>query len=144
MQEQNYQNHVRFHPMFHYVVVPMAMIVLIGAVFNLFPPFRGGMELWFAIILLIAALALVMAVMLIRTYANKVQNRVVRVEENFRHYLLTGKPLDARLTLAQIIALRFASDEEFAGLCTKAVQENQSSDSIKKSIQSWKSDFLRV
>lgn len=68
----------------------------------------------------------------------------MRAEENFRHYMLTGKPLDTRFTLSQIIALRFASDEEFVELCATAINENLSADAIKKSIETWKPDVLRV
>lgn len=144
MQEQSYKNHVRFHPMFHYILIPLALIIVIGAIFNLVPRFRGGMELWYAIVLLIASVALALVVVMTREYAKKVQDRVVRAEENFRHYVLTGKQLDAGLKLSQIIALRFASDEEFVELCSRAVKENLSSDAIKKSIKAWKADFLRV
>jgi len=144
MQEQSYEKHVRIHPPFHYVLVPLALITFIGAVFNLIPRFRGGIELWYAIILLLASFAFVLVVMLERMYANKVQDRVVRLEENFRHYMLTGKPLDSRFTLSQIIALRFAEDEEFVELSARAINENLNADAIKKSIREWKTDLLRV
>jgi Family of unknown function (DUF6526) len=144
MQEQSYKNHVRFHPLYHYVLVPLVLITFVGSIFNLFPKFRGGMELWYAIVLLMASGALLLVVVLAREYTKKVQDRVVRAEENFRHYMLTGKPLDTRLMLSQIIALRFASDEEFVELSATAINENLSADAIKKSIKTWKPDVLRV
>jgi len=144
MQEQSYEKHVRMHPLFHYVLVPLALVTLIGALFNLLPRFRGGIELWYAIILLVAAFAFVLVVMLERMYANKVQDRVVRLEENFRHFVLTGNTLDSRLTVSQIIALRFASDEEFVALAARAAAEKLDGDAIKKQIKSWKPDHLRV
>ncbi len=49
---------------------------------------------------------------------------MIRAEENFRHFILTGKPLDSRLDMKQIIALRFAEDDEFPELCQKALSEN--------------------
>lgn len=144
MKEQSYQNHVRFHPFFHFFLFPLTFALFVASVFNLFPAFRGGMELWFAVVLMLGSLALVFTVLLARTYANKVQNRVVRVEENFRHYRLVGQPLDPGLTMAQIIALRFASDDEFPALCARALQERLSADEIKKAVTAWRADQVRV
>tara|TARA_R110000868_G_C10969416_1_gene769538 strand:+ start:167 stop:370 length:204 start_codon:yes stop_codon:yes gene_type:complete len=52
----------------------------------------------------------------LRDFALKAQDRVIRAEEGFRCYILTGKTLDEKLTMRQIIGLRFASDDEFKGL----------------------------
>lgn len=142
--QQTYKNHVRMHPPFHYVLLPLAAIAVIGSIFNLVPRFRGGMELGYAIVMFVVSLALALAVIMTRQYATKLQDRVVRAEENFRHYILTGSPLDSRLTVSQIIALRFASDAEYVELCTRAVRENLSPDVIKRSIVTWRSDFFRV
>jgi hypothetical protein len=57
---------------------------------------------------------------------------------------LTGKPLDSQLNIAQIIALRFASDAEMPDLASRAVAENLSSNAIKQSIVNWRGDFYRV
>jgi hypothetical protein len=72
------------------------------------------------------------------------QNRVIRAEENLRHYILTGKPLPTGLRMSQIIALRFASDEEFPALVSKAQSEKLSSTDIKKAIQHWRTDHHRI
>jgi hypothetical protein len=79
-----------------------------------------------------------------RVFALKAQDRAIRAEENFRHFILTGKPLDNRLRMSQIVALRFASDEEFSLLAKKAIDENLSSREIKKSIKNWRADHNRV
>jgi hypothetical protein len=55
---------------------------------------------------------------------SKAQDRAVRAEENFRYFILTGKPLPVGLTIRQITALRFASDEEFALLVERTLSEN--------------------
>jgi hypothetical protein len=79
-----------------------------------------------------------------RGFALRAQDRAIRVEENFRHFILTGKPLDNRLGMRQIIALRFAPDEEFVTLAKEAAEKQLSSDEIKKSIKRWKGDYHRV
>lgn len=71
MKEQNFQNHVRMHPMFHFVVMPLVFITLIGSIIHLFPGPRGGDPLWFAIIELLGAFALIVVALLTRGYANK-------------------------------------------------------------------------
>jgi hypothetical protein len=79
-----------------------------------------------------------------RNFALKAQDRAIRAEENFRHYLLTGKPFDSKLTLRQIIGLRFASDEEFPELAQKASEESMCEEDIKKAIKNWRGDFDRA
>jgi hypothetical protein len=80
----------------------------------------------------------------VRQYALKLQDRLIRTEESFRYYTLTGRRLDPQLTLKQLIALRFASDEEYSLLVEKTVSENLSAEQIKLEVQNWKADFLRV
>lgn len=79
-----------------------------------------------------------------RAFALKAQDRAIRAEENLRHFVLSGKLLDSRLKISQIIALRFASDEEFIALAIKAVDENLSNKEIKQLIKNWKGDYYRV
>jgi hypothetical protein len=81
---------------------------------------------------------------LVRTYALKVQDRAIRAEESLRYYILTGKPLDSRLRLGQIIALRFASDEELPELARLAVEKSMTPKEIKASIRHWRADDRRV
>jgi hypothetical protein len=80
----------------------------------------------------------------IRSFSLGAQDRAIRAEENLRYYSLTGKLFDSRLTLAQIIALRFAPDEEFVGLVDRAINENLTQNSIKQAIQNWKADHNRI
>ncbi len=58
--------------------------------------------------------------------------------------MLTGKLFDPRLTIRQIIGLRFASDEEFVTLAQRAAGENLSAEDIKKAIKNWRADNYRV
>jgi hypothetical protein len=80
----------------------------------------------------------------IRRFPLRAQDRAIRAEENLRHFILTGKPLDRELTIEQIIALRFAGDEEFVRLARRAVEEALSNDEIKREIKDWRADHLRV
>jgi hypothetical protein len=79
-----------------------------------------------------------------RIYALVAQDRAIRAEEQIRHFILTGRALDARLTTAQIVALRFASDSEFPELAQRAVNEQLNEKQIKQAIQQWRADWHRV
>ena len=81
---------------------------------------------------------------MLRTYALKAQDRAIRAEESLRHYILSGKPIDSRLRLGQIIALRFASHDELLALAQKAAETGMSGKEIKQSIKNWKADHNRI
>ncbi|MEY2193307.1 DUF6526 family protein [Neobacillus sp. BF23-41] len=137
---QNYQNHRRFHPLFHYILSLLLLLTLVGAIWLII---RNGISLS-AILFLAMVIILAIMFLLIRQYPLKAQDRAIRAEENLRYYVLTGKLLDARLTIGQIIALRFASDAELPELSEKAASQNLSPDEIKKQITNWKADYYRV
>ncbi|PGY08057.1 DUF6526 family protein [Bacillus sp. AFS031507] len=137
---QNYKNHRRFHPLFHYILSLLLLLTLVVAIWLII---RNGISLS-AILFLAIVIILVIMFLLIRQYPLKAQDRAIRAEENLRHYVLTGKLLDARLTIGQIIALRFASDAELPELSEKAASQNLSPDEIKKQITNWKADYDRV
>jgi hypothetical protein len=79
-----------------------------------------------------------------RTFALKAQDRAIRAEENLRHFAMTGKLLDPRLSVKQIVGLRFASDEEFVALARKAADESLTPDAIKRAVKNWRADTYRV
>ena len=79
-----------------------------------------------------------------RAFATTVQDRAIRAEENLRHFAVTGKLFDPRLTMGQIIALRFAPVEELLPLAKRAVEEKLSREDIKKSIKTWRADNYRA
>lgn len=139
---QNYSNHTRYHAAYHFVAAPLVLIGLICSVLHLIK--SPNWNHYNAALICIGFIVLFIIGAITRLYALKLQNRVIRTEENFRHYILTGKPLDSRLRLGQIIALRFASDEEFPALAIKAVEENMTAKTIKQSIQNWRADHRRV
>ncbi|PGS48450.1 DUF6526 family protein [Bacillus sp. AFS041924] len=144
MKQQSFDNYVRYHPLFHFFGAPLALITIIGSIVNLCFAIKNSDHVWLAIFILVTSLLLVISFFLTRFYSNKVQDRVIRMEENFRHFTLTGKPLNPNTTMGQIIALRFASDEEFVELSERAVNEGMSSKEIKQNIKNWRADEYRV
>ncbi len=142
MQDQNFQNHSRLVTLYHKITYPVLLVVLVGSVINLGNSSKDN----FIAASLIFALALVVAITLFyaRGFALKANDRAIRAEENFRHYLLTGKPLPKGLKLSQIVALRFASDEELPGLAQEALADNMGQKAIKTAIKNWKADYERV
>jgi hypothetical protein len=118
------------------------VVLLIGTIVNLVKSTHEN--LYNASLLVFGALLLMLTAFYARMFALKAQDRAIRAEENFRHYLLTGKALDNKLTMRQIIGLRFASDKEFPELAQKAVAESLSENAIKKIITHWRADTYRV
>ncbi len=144
MKPQNYSNHVRLIPVFHFFLMPLGLITLIAAVVHLFISVRSGGPMIPPILFVALSLMIALIIIFSRSFACKAQDRAIRAEENLRHYALTGKLLDPRLTMNQIIALRFASDEELVTLCEKAANDRLDPDTIKRSIHIWKADNHRV
>jgi hypothetical protein len=144
MPEQNFKNHTRLIPLWHFIT-PVILLVILGmCIINLVHTdmHMHDLHMWLPIILIPVAMLVFWAY--IRLFALKAQDRAIRAEENFRHYILTGKPFDKELRMGQIIALRFASDEEMPALAKKAVKEQLSQKQIKQAIQNWRADNYRV
>lgn len=140
---QNYANHVRFHPPFHFVLAPGGIVLLVLTIVNAVRN-SGRLDSW---ILLLFAVLFFLAVFLLRVNPLKVQDRVIRLEERLRLQALLPKETCARigdLSEAQLIALRFASDDELPGLVTKVFATNMKARDIKKAIVTWRTDAFRV
>lgn len=144
MQEQNYKNHARMVTGFHYVLGGIILVALILSLINLYLGFQSGEGILTSIIIILLTVSVLLLGFYARSFSLKAQDRAIRAEENFRYYLLTGKPLDSSLKMGQILALRFASDAEFTVLTQKAVSENLGNKEIKQLIQDWKADNNRV
>lgn len=139
---QTYANHARTDPWFHYFVGPVLIVTLILTIVHLVrhPHFGSA---W----LVVLAFALLVLSVKVRTYALKVQDRVIRLEERLRLATLLPEPLRGRigeLDLRQLIALRFASDAEVAALVERTLNEKLTTKQIKQAIQNWRADHLRV
>jgi hypothetical protein len=142
MKKQTYSNHRRFYPLYHFITLPLLLMLLIGSIMNLVK--SSDDNLYSASLLVLVSVLLMLTALFGRFFALKAQDRAIVAEEKFRHYLLTQKPLPEGLTIRQIIGLRFASDEEFPQLAQRAVKENLSEEQIKKEIKNWKGDYYRV
>ena len=128
--------------MYHYVAGMLVILGFGGSIVNLFH--ADAHTHYSAALLVVVFFVLLLLFWYARAFALKAQDRAIRAEENFRHFILTGKPLDKQLGMAQIIALRFASDEEFPALAKKAIDGNLSPKDIKQAIKNWRGDYDRA
>jgi hypothetical protein len=142
MKEQNFKNHSQLVFGWHGLTFFAILAVLIGSFINL----NGSApeNKYSASLICVIALICCFFFAYVRIFALKAQDRAIRAEENLRHFVLTGKLLPSSLRIGQIVALRFASDDEFATLAQKAAEENLPGKQIKQSITSWKEDTYRV
>jgi Family of unknown function (DUF6526) len=139
---QTLANHTRFDPLFHFFVLPVFLLTAIAATIHFV--WRPS---WHSASFFVIAVAAAIAVLKIRLYALKVQDRVIRLEERLRLSMLLPDSLRSRipeLTEDQLIALRFASDMEIPKLAELALSEKLSREKIKKAIQVWRPDYFRV
>ena len=144
MEAQSYANHRKIVPLFHQVLFGLIVLTLIGSLVNLYQSLGDHQRLYSASLIVVIVVCLVLLFFFCRIFALKAQDRAIRAEENLRHFILTGKPLDARLTMRQIVGLRFASDAEFPALAQKAAAENLSGDQIKRAVTNWRPDHDRA
>lgn len=144
MQEQSYANHRQLVPAYHVVLLGILVLTLIGSLVNLYKSFGDHERLYNAALIVVLVVTSLMIALFCRVFSLKAQDRAIRAEENLRHYVLTGKLLDPRLGVGQIVALRFASDDEFAALAARAAQESVAPDAIKRAVQHWRGDTYRV
>lgn len=141
---QNYKNHTRYYPFHHFFLTPLTLVVFVWNIINVF---QNENSLGENVLSTLLATALMLVTLLNRMYAVKNQDRTICLEERMRYLELTGKSFaekEAKLRKSQIIALRFASNDEWLALMDKAIAENLSSKEIKLAIKNWKADFNRV
>lgn len=142
MIHQDYSNHRRFVPLYHFVALLGSLILVIGSIVNLVKSSHEG--LYSASLITFGSIILLLTTFYARVFSLKAQDRVIRAEENFRYFLLTKQALPKELTVRQIVGLRFASDEEFPTLVEKTLEDKLSENDIKKTIKTWREDFYRV
>lgn len=144
MQAQNFANHSRKAPVTYYLGVLSGLIVFIGSIILVLGGCANCFGCLTAGLLCFLAVGVIFVGYYARMFALKAQDRAIRAEENLRYFALKGKLLDSRLTLSQVIALRFASDDEFSDMADRALKENLTNKQIKQAIKHWRADFHRV
>jgi hypothetical protein len=142
-QEQNFANHARFVPPYHYVAFPILLANLIWRVLGLFDGITVDASLN-----LLVAVALIIVALFARLFALGAQDRVIRLEMRLRLRELLPEALQGRIndfTPTQMVGLRFASDAELPDLARKVLDENiTKATPIKEMVTNWQPDHFRV
>ena len=140
---QNYQNHVRWYPLVHFIITPLLFLNIIWQIVRLFqePSWDRAENLLLAVAIMLLSLAA-------RIQTLAVQNRVIRLEESLRYKEILPPDLALQAELlpnGTKIALRFASDEELPEIVQKAINgEFKDSKAIKLAVKNWRGDYLRA
>jgi hypothetical protein len=143
MDPQNFANHTRWQPPFHFFVAPVMLINFIWAIVNLvmFPGWNNG---WWVVV----SIALLVLTFLVRLNALKVQDRLIRLEEQVRYHRILPASLAEQantLTPGQYVALRFAGDNELEELVGAVVAGKLTErKEIKQAVKNWRADTFRV
>ena len=144
MAEQNYANHTRLVPLFHYFILPALTLNLGWSIYRL-AHWRHWAD---GVIGVLTAAALLVLSFYARIFALTVQDRVIRLEERLRFERQLPEDLKARIpefTRGQFVALRFASDAELPALARKVLSDNLTDGkTIKQLVQNWRADHLRA
>lgn len=140
---QNLANHTRYHTPFHKVGVPLIAVYLIWSIWLTIR--QPGLETVMNLVLIVA---LLVTFFLTRIYALKVQDRLIRLEEQLRFQRVLPADLAARaatIPVPFLVALRFAPDEELAGLVTQTLDGKFVKPAeIKRAVRNWRGDYWRV
>jgi hypothetical protein len=140
---QSYENHVRWHPPFHFFLVPLFLLNLIFALVQLIRIHDLNHAVWFAV-----SFGFCLLTLLTRLNSLRVQDRLIRLEEQLRYQRVLPADLAARassLSVRSIVSLRFASDEELGSLVQQVLDGKlKKGDEIKRAIKQWRPDTFRV
>lgn len=144
-EKQNYSNHTRYYFPHHFVFYPAMLVLFLISISKIFTREKHADE-WISISAMILMVTW-LSFMLRQHYALNNQNRIVRLEMRLRYFQLTRENFESKerlLSIRQIAALRFASDEELVALIEKTISENLPPKAVKKSIANWIPDHMRV
>ncbi len=140
---QNFENHTKRVPAFHFVVLPILIFNVVWRIDLVI-----HQRTFETIASLLVAIALLLLAFNARIFALTVQNRVIRLEMQLRLQQVLPQDLKPRIpefTLAQLVSLRFASDAELPELARKVLDEKLNDrKAIKKLIRNWQPDYLRA
>jgi hypothetical protein len=140
---QNFENHAKTVPAFHFVVLPIFLINLIWSIYRLAHGFSAE-----AVMSVLLAVAFILLALTARRFAMTVQDRVIRLEMRLRLQQLLPGNLRERIpefTVGQLVAMRFASDSELPELARKVLDEKLTDrKAVKKLIRDWQPDLQRA
>ena len=145
MEKQNYSNHIRYYIPHHFIFYPLLLILTAVSIYFGCRYQHHRIE-WMGIALVFIMIGW-LSFMMRQHYALMLQDRIVRVELRLRYYQLTQRRLEFieyKLELKQMMALRFASDDQLPYLMSEAIEEKLSPAEIKKRIKNWMPDKMRV
>jgi hypothetical protein len=144
MEQQSYAKHAKFVPLYHFVLFGIIALTLLCSLYGIYRALDNGHGRLDAVLIAAISVALLLLFGFCRIFPLKAQDRAIRAEENLRHFVLTGKLLDKRLSIKQIVALRFAPDGEFPALAQRAANESLTPDAVKREVKNWKTDNDRL
>lgn len=138
---QTADRHAATDTLTHFVLGPILLInFVVALVVAIRAPHHLALHIWLVVI----SVALFLMAVKMRLYSLRVQDRVIRLEERMRVAALVPQADVSRLSIPQLIALRFASDGELPALVARTLAENLDPKAIKSSIQSWRPDYARI
>jgi hypothetical protein len=141
-QPQSFENHAKIVPAYHFFTFLLLVINLAWQLYRVVTGFSLD-----TLVSLVLAVAVIMVMFWGRIFALGVQDRVIRLEERLRLAALAPDltPRLDELTTNQIVALRFASDEELPALARKVLDEKlDDRKAIKQMVRNWRPDHARV
>ena len=144
MLQQNNAHHIRHVNGYHFILSAFLIIGTITSLVSLYLQWSAHYDVMNPILIALLFICSLFIFYYMRHFPLRAQDRAIRAEENLRHFILTHKPLDGRVTMSQVIALRFAPDEEFIVLADRAAKESLSPAEIKKEIKNWRADNHRM
>ena len=137
-QAQTYANHV-------YRATGWTITSSVGVVVLLVLVFHAYDEPTYLSFTLVALAGTVLSTLwLVRVFALRLQNRIIRLEMQVRLARLGREQELQKLAMPQIVALRFASDAELPALVDRAISEHLPADAIKRAVRDWQGDHLRT
>ena len=137
-QTQNFANHV------HRPKLWMAAALLTVAAFVLIVLFTLRAPSVISVALVLLTMAVLCLVTMMRRYVVRLQDRIIRLEMRLRLAALGREHDMARLSMRQIVALRFASDAELAALAERTLTETLTPPQIKRAVTNWQADSMRT
>ena len=146
--QQNYANHRRFVPGFHYFTFTVLLVNLVWAFWKLGRGlFSDAYPVNFDLVLgALMACAFIAIALYARLFPLSVQDRVIRMEMRERLAQILPEDLKGRireLSRGQLVGLRFAGDSEVAELMRETLEKNLTNEEIKKKVKIWRPDNFR-